>query len=87
MPREQRVVRVPLYLLLVGIALTVLSPILAVVASTRISGGALAESEQRWCQLIATLDDAYRETPPATAAGLNVARGIADLRRDLNCGG
>lgn len=43
------------------------------------------QSERKWCSVVSTLDDAYRETPPATAPGRNLAASIADLRRELGC--
>jgi hypothetical protein len=43
------------------------------------------QSEQRWCGLVTTLDDAYRATPPQTPTGRDVAARIAALRTDLGC--
>lgn len=42
-------------------------------------------SEQAWCSIIVTMDDRYRQTPPTTAAGRNMAAGIANLRTTLRC--
>jgi hypothetical protein len=44
-----------------------------------------AESQRKWCRVVVTKDDAYRETPPATAAGKNFAESISQLRRDIGC--
>jgi hypothetical protein len=43
------------------------------------------ESQRKWCRVVVTMDDAYRETPPATAAGKNFAESISQLRRDIGC--
>lgn len=43
------------------------------------------ESDQRWCQLLTTLDGAYNATPPATELGRKVAAAIHDLRTKLDC--
>lgn len=42
-------------------------------------------SEQAWCSIIITMDDRYQQTPPTTAAGRNMAAGIANLRSTLRC--
>lgn len=44
------------------------------------------DNDRRWCIFLATLDNAYKMTPPTTDTGRNVARAVADLRRDLGCG-
>lgn len=43
------------------------------------------ESDRKWCSLVITMDDAYRQTPPTTAPGKNLAASIAELRRKLGC--
>lgn len=43
-------------------------------------------SERALCEVVVVLDDAYRETPPATVAGRNVAKAVADLRVANRCG-
>jgi hypothetical protein len=42
-------------------------------------------SELALCGVVATMDDAYRETPPTTPAGRNLAASIAELRQGLGC--
>jgi hypothetical protein len=76
----RRVVAVPVWSIVVVLAVGLVSPILAVAAATTISARALAASEARFCELVSTLDDAYSETPPQTPAGKNLAAGIASLR-------
>jgi hypothetical protein len=42
-------------------------------------------SEQAWCGIISTLDDAYRATPPTSPVGIRVAAAMARLRKDYHC--
>lgn len=42
-------------------------------------------TQRKFCTVVATMDDSYRETPPATVAGRNLAESIAQLRHDLGC--
>lgn len=44
------------------------------------------DSNQRWCDLLSTLDSAYSSTPPTTELGRRVAQSIDNLRRDFECG-
>lgn len=44
-----------------------------------------AASARKFCKVVSTMDDAYRETPPKTVAGQNMADSIAELRRELGC--
>lgn len=41
--------------------------------------------QRQWCELMVSLDDAYRATPPATAVGRNVASEIHRLREAFGC--
>ncbi len=43
------------------------------------------ESDRKWCDLVSTLDQAYRQAPPQTETGRRVAEGIARLRQNLDC--
>lgn len=43
------------------------------------------EGDRKWCSLVATLDDAYRVTPPSTETGKLVASQIHQLRMDFDC--
>ena len=43
------------------------------------------KANQRWCALMVTLDEAYKEVPPTTPASKNVAREVAILRETLGC--
>ena len=42
-------------------------------------------ADQKWCSIITTLDDSWKEQPPTQPSGKNVAAGIADLRREYHC--
>jgi len=44
-----------------------------------------AVNQRKFCTVVGTMDDSYRETPPTTEAGRNLAASIADLRRQLGC--
>lgn len=43
------------------------------------------ESEQKWCSVVGTLDDAYRQQPPQTPVGRRVAADMSALRKSLRC--
>lgn len=76
MTGQQRVVRVPIYWLIVGIVTTLVSPVLSVVASARINANtvqrtiaaneasrqeARAEALVRYCRLLGSQVDVYAE--------------------------
>lgn len=50
-----------------------------------ISLHAQAESERKWCSVVSTLDEAYRQQPPATPLGQRIAADMAALRKSLRC--
>lgn len=45
------------------------------------------ESNQRWCGLVVTLDDAYRQSPqqPTTPIGKRIAEEMRKLRDGFGC--
>lgn len=43
------------------------------------------ESNRKWCSLVVTLDETYRQTPPTTEVGRKVAVSINGLRQDFRC--
>lgn len=43
------------------------------------------ESDRRWCQLLGTLDDAYRAAPPQSETGKRLAADVHNLRAELGC--
>lgn len=54
-------------------------------AAERAARAAAVESEQRWCAVIATIDEAYRIAPPATEISRKLARDIRALREQFDC--
>lgn len=67
--------------------------LVAIVVSVLVTAGAALyiadrsarRSEQRWCGLIATLDDAYSVSPPTTEIGRKLAQDIGELRQRFGC--
>lgn len=43
------------------------------------------KSNQQWCQVVVTLDDAYTQNPPQTTAGQRLAREMKRMRHDFDC--
>lgn len=43
------------------------------------------ESNRKWCELIMSLDNAYKEAPPQTPTGIKIAQDVARLRVNLDC--
>lgn len=44
-----------------------------------------SDNEQKWCDLVITLDKQYRASPPSTDNGRVLAEIIARLKADLDC--
>jgi len=49
-------------------------------------------NERKWCKIVSTMDDAYRQprpsgAPPATPTAKQLAADMHQLRHDLHCGG
>jgi hypothetical protein len=42
-------------------------------------------SAQQWCNVITTLDDAYKSQPPTTPTGKKIASEMHDLKISLRC--
>lgn len=61
------------------------SSVVFAVGAVLISLHAQAESERKWCSVVATIDDSYRAAPPQTATGKQLAADMAGLRRSLRC--
>lgn len=55
------------------------------VGSVMISVHVNTESDRKWCSIVETLNTSYRQQPPTTPSGRNVAANIAELHRSLNC--
>lgn len=45
----------------------------------------VAQSEQKWCQILGSLNDAYAKNPPTTPAGIQFAGQMRQLYHDYNC--
>lgn len=59
----------------------VLSAATAMVYANRVA----RDSERRWCGIVVAQDDAYRQQPPSTPAGRNIAEALSRLRSDFGC--
>ncbi|MEO3922721.1 hypothetical protein ABGB07_02380 [Micromonosporaceae bacterium B7E4] len=44
-----------------------------------------ADSERKWCNVVTTMDDAYRAAPPVSPIGQKLARDIGTLRSEFHC--
>ncbi|MET8265930.1 hypothetical protein ABZU92_18280 [Micromonospora arida] len=58
---------------------------LAAAGSILYTNRAARESEQKWCGIVATLDDVYSKTPPQTPVGQDMAEQLRQLRDDFGC--
>lgn len=100
MSREQRVVRLPLYVLIVCIALTVVSPLLSIFASVQISernaarviaeqqkteAAARVEARRVACDFFALNLDVYDQTPPSTPTGRNLRQTYLEFYQLSGC--
>lgn len=95
-----RVVRIPLYWVIVGVFLTVASPILSIMASVSIAernseqivaqqqeqqAAVRAETRQVTCAWFAASLDAFDETPPTGPAGKNLRDKYLDFYTYAGC--
>jgi hypothetical protein len=100
MSRPQRVVRVPLYALLIGVLITVASPLLSMLASVQIAernaerivaeqrrteAAARAEARRVACVFFALNLDVYDQTPPSTPTGRNLRQTYLEFYRLSEC--
>lgn len=65
----------------VALVLAVVSAAASMVYANRVAH----ESERQWCGVVTALDDAYRQEPPQTPTGREIADSIAELRREFGC--
>jgi hypothetical protein len=79
----------PRWMILVSIFLSVVALAVAGVLYTGHVDGkreaAEREADQRWCELLITLDEAYSSAVPATELGRRVADAVHNLRVGLDC--
>ena len=43
------------------------------------------QNNQKWCSLVSTMDDAYRQQPPTSPTGRKIAADMHALRREFGC--
>jgi hypothetical protein len=60
------------------------------ISSLLISKKYADDSARKWCDIIVTMDDAYKQprppgTPPLTVTGQRIAKDMHNLRRELGC--
>jgi len=48
---------------------------------------AVKQSEQKFCAIVLTMTNGYRQSPPTTATGKNVSERMEALRKSLDCEG
>ncbi len=79
----------PRWIVLVTVFLSVMGLAIAGVLYTSHVDGqrekAEREADQRWCELLNTLDEAYQSGTPTTDLGKRVAAAIHNLRVGLDC--
>lgn len=63
--------------------MVLLAAVLLAGAGIAYTGYVQRQSDQRWCDLLATLDQPGR--PPTTERGQEIQREIHDLRTELGC--
>lgn len=95
-----RPVQIPVYWLVVGMAVMIVSPLLSIFASVQIAEGnqkqvtakqqaaqeaGRAEARAKACQLFTALLDQYLETPPPTPTGVGVQSIYLDFYRLNGC--
>lgn len=67
------------------LVMSFLAAFLAAAGSMLYSNRVARDSERKWCGVVATLDEAYKVTPPRTPAGQKIAQDIRQLRADFGC--
>ena len=80
------------YAWLVVVGSSVVSSFLALMVALHLNASSTRRLEEerkatdiKWCAIVSTLDDSYRESPPTTATGKNLAVAMAELRKQLLC--
>lgn len=98
--REQKVITIPAYWLIVGLCVMLGSPVASIFAAVAISNNnarqivaeqqrsqqaAREESRRVACSFFATSLDVYQETPPTTATGRNLQENYLEFYRISGC--
>lgn len=68
-----------------AVACTAAVAIAGVIYTNSTAESVTRESEQKWCGVVVTLDDAYSQLPPASPLGQRVADEMKRLRQDFRC--
>jgi hypothetical protein len=42
-------------------------------------------SNQRWCEIVILFNESYKENPPTTATGAEIARAMLNLSKEFKC--
>ncbi len=80
--------RTVLYLVLVTMLAAIAAGVNSVLYANRVGRVAEQHADQdarKLCAIVVTLDNAYRQIPPTTAIGRQLADGMRRLRHDLGC--
>lgn len=72
-----------------SIAISAVVALVLLVFTLWYTGKAARDSEQKWCGIVTTMDDAYasrpKDAPPLTGVGQRIADQMHQLRNDFNC--
>lgn len=63
-----------------------LSSLIMGVLAIEYANYSVRKSQQQWCEVVGTLDGAYKENPPQTPTGKHLAEEFARLNDQFNCG-
>lgn len=64
---------------------TFFSIIIMAVVGITYTGQSIEKNNQKWCDLLTTLDSTYTSLPPTSELGRKVARSIHNLKEDYGC--
>ncbi|MFD0902321.1 hypothetical protein [Actinomadura sediminis] len=67
-----------------SLAMVLVAAVLVAGVNVWYTAHAQRESDQRWCELMAALDEPA--APPGTVRGAQIQREVRQLRADLGCG-
>lgn len=67
------------------LAVSFVCAFLAAASSMLYANKVARDSQRQWCGIVTTLDDAYRERPPQSPAGVQMAQDIRRLRGEFGC--
>lgn len=89
MTQLRREVNVPIYWLLIGLAVMLVSPVLSIIASVQIVERNTARQAEAnrivACQWLGANLDVYDETPPTSETGRNLRKKWLDLYNIARC--